>query len=105
MFTLVAATSKINGKTPSLESKVRILGESAIIDVEDKLKVNIPDYDPLAEPVLFWGRIERCSGAFHLSTPFNLFLTIKRLIIQTDDERLFARAIKFYNKFKWKKKK
>ena len=95
MFTLVAATRKINGKTPSLESKVRILGESAIIDVEDKLKGNIPDYDPLAEPVLFWGRIERCSGAFHLSTPFNLFLTTKRLIIQTDDERLFARAIKF----------
>jgi len=95
MISLVTLTTKNNLGTSIPESKVKILGESAIIDVEDKLKVNIPDYKPETEPVFFWGRMERCAGVFYVSTPYNLFITSKRLIIQTDDERLFARAIKF----------
>lgn len=79
----------------SKDSGVRIIRETAIISLVDKIKLVIPGYDWKTEKVLFWGTAENISGAFVSKTPCDCFITETRLLISSDDGRVWARAIKF----------
>jgi predicted transcriptional regulator len=74
---------------------IRILRESSIVDVEDRIKTIIPGFDWKNEPVLFLGTIEKVSGAFTSNTPCDCFITENRILIAADDGRIWARALNF----------
>ena len=80
------------------ESGVRILRETAIMDVEDKIKLVIPGFNLKQEKILFWGIVDNCSGTFKSNVPCDLFITSSRILISTDDARVFARSLKFIQK-------
>ena len=86
---------------PSLEERatsetgVRILRETSITDLEDKIKIIIPGFDSKSEKILFWGTIEKITGAFNSNNPCDCFITDSRLLISADDGTVWARAIKF----------
>ncbi len=80
------------------ESGVRILRETAIMSLDDKIRLVIPGFDWKTEKVLFWGYIDTSAGAFKSITPCDCFITDTRILISSDDGRVFARAIKFIKK-------
>ncbi len=84
----------------SRESGIKILRETAIINVEDKIKLVIPGYDLKTERVLFWGTVEFAEGVFKSNNPCDCFITENRILLSADDGRVFARALKFVNKIK-----
>ena len=79
----------------SKESGVRIIRETAIMSLVDKIKLVIPGYDWKTEKVLFWGTSDSITGAFKSQTPCDCFITETRLLISADDGRVWARALKF----------
>ncbi|MHA1355770.1 MAG: TrmB family transcriptional regulator [Candidatus Heimdallarchaeota archaeon] len=85
------------------DTGVRILRETAIISLEDRLKTVVPGYNLQTEPVLFWGKIDRITGSFESEMPADCFVTESRLLIGTDDGRVWARTLKFINKISHKK--
>jgi predicted transcriptional regulator len=92
---MVEKTKPETKEVISKESGVRIIRETAIISLIDKIKLVIPGYDWKTEKVLFWGTAENISGAFSSKTPCDCFITETRLLISADDGRVWARAIKF----------
>ncbi|MHA1188103.1 MAG: TrmB family transcriptional regulator [Candidatus Heimdallarchaeota archaeon] len=77
------------------DTGVRILRETAIISLEDRLKTVVPGYNLQTEPVLFWGKIDRITGSFESEMPADCFVTESRLLIGTDDGRVWARTLSF----------
>jgi hypothetical protein len=92
--------SKTTVKKITQDSSVKILRESAIINVEDKIKLIVPGFDMKNERILFWGMISQVSGVFGSSNPCDCFITENRLLLSTDDGRVFARALNFIDKIK-----
>lgn len=80
------------------DSGVRILRETAIMDVEDRIKLIVPGFNLKQEKILFWGIVDNCSGVFNSMNPCDLFITSNRILINSDDNRVFARALKFIQK-------
>lgn len=95
---LVEETKPEVRKAISRDSGVRILRETAIINVEDKIKLVIPGYDLKTERVLFWGTIDFVDGVFSSTNPCDCFITESRILLSANDGRVFARALKFVNK-------
>lgn len=85
------------------DTGVRILRETSIISLEDRLKTVVPGYNLQTEPVLFWGKIDKIAGSFESEYPVDCFLTESRLLIGADDGRVWARTLKFVTKISHKK--
>jgi hypothetical protein len=92
--------SKTTVKKITSESSVRILRESAIINVEDKIKLVVPGFDMKNEKVLFWATVDTAEGVFVSKNPCDCFITENRILLSADDGRVFARAIKFVEKIR-----
>lgn len=96
-------------KLPALEERaksdtgVRIVGETSIIDLEDRIKTVIPGFDWKTEKILFWGNVEKVTGAFDCRIPCDCFITESRILFGSDDGKVWARAIKFVQNVAFKK--
>ena len=94
---------------PSLEERaksdtgVRIIRESTIMDLEDRIKTIIPGFDWKTEKVLFWGSVDNTTGAFNSTMPCDCIITESRILIGADDGNVWARAIKFVKNVTYKK--
>ncbi|NHJ87267.1 MAG: hypothetical protein FK734_17520 [Asgard group archaeon] len=80
------------------ESGVRILRETSIMSVEDRIKLVVPGFTFETEKLLFWGTVESVSGSFDSHTPTDCFITDNRILVSADDGRVWARALKFIHK-------
>ncbi|MBN1328129.1 MAG: helix-turn-helix domain-containing protein [Candidatus Heimdallarchaeota archaeon] len=80
------------------ESGVRILRETAIMNVEDRIKLIVPGFTFDTEKMLFWGIVDNISGSFESHTPIDCFITDNRILVSADDGRVWARALKFIQK-------
>ena len=85
------------------DTGVRIIRETSIISLEDRIKTVVPGYNLQTEPVLFWGKIDRITGSFESEIPADCFITESRLLIGSDDGRVWARTLKFITKISYKK--
>ena len=96
-------------KLPALEERakndtgVRIIKETSIMDLEDRIKTVIPGFDWKTEKVLFWGNVEKITGAFNCNIPCDCFITESRILFGSDDGKVWARAIKFIQNVAYKK--
>ncbi|NHJ85172.1 MAG: hypothetical protein FK734_06905 [Asgard group archaeon] len=84
-------SDSIGTKKPS----VRIISETTIIDLEDRIKTIIPGFDWKTESILFWGKMESVQGAFDVDIPCDCIITENRLLFGSDDGKVWARAVKF----------
>jgi sugar-specific transcriptional regulator TrmB len=92
--------SKSTVKKITSESSVKILRESVILNVEDKIKLVVPGFDMKNERILFWGTVDSAEGAFVSKNPCDCFITENRILLSSDDGRVFARALKFVEKIR-----
>lgn len=95
---LIEKTKNETKEEIARDSGVRILRETSLISLEDKIRLVIPGFNWKTEKVLFWGNIDSSAGAFKSITPCDCFITETRLLISSEDGRVFARAIKFVKK-------
>ncbi|MFW9924453.1 MAG: TrmB family transcriptional regulator [Candidatus Thorarchaeota archaeon] len=84
-------------------SSVRIISETSLMSLEDRIKTIIPGFDLKTEKVLFWGMIDKVNGAFEKNNPSDCFITESRLLIGADDGDVWARALKFVKSINLKK--
>jgi len=100
---------ELTKKLPALEERaksdtgVRIIRETSIIDLEDRIKIVIPGFDWKTEKILFWGNVEKVSGAFNCNIPCDCFITESRILFGSDDGKVWARAVKFVQNVSYKK--
>lgn len=92
---------ELTKELPTLEERansgtgVRIIRETSIIDLEDRIRTVIPGFDWKTEKILFWGTVEKVTGAFKANAPCDCFVTDSRLLLGSDDGTVWARALKF----------
>ncbi len=100
---------EITKKLPALETRarsdtgVKIIRETSIIDLEDRIKIVIPGFDSKTEKILFWGNIEKVDGAFNCTIPCDCFITNSRILFGSEDGKIWARAVKFVQNIAYKK--